>query len=38
MEAFEHVVKVFLEAKDYVVTSNVKFPVRRKTKKGGRSH
>lgn len=33
MEAFEQVVKVFLEAKGYVVTSNVKFPVRRKTKK-----
>jgi len=33
VEAFEQVVKVFLEAKDYVVTSNVKFPVRRKTKK-----
>jgi len=36
MEAFEHVVKVFLEAKGYVVTSNVKFPVRRKTKKAKR--
>ena len=33
MEAFEHIVKVFLEAEGYVVTSNVKFPVRRKTKK-----
>lgn len=33
MEAFEQVVKVFLEAKGYVVTSNAKFPVRRKTKK-----
>jgi len=33
MEAFENVVKVFLEAQDYVVTSNIKFPVRRKTKK-----
>jgi len=33
VEAFEQVVKVFLEAKGYVVTSNVKFPVRRKTKK-----
>jgi hypothetical protein len=33
VEAFEQVVKVFLEAKGYIVTSNVKFPVRRKTKK-----
>jgi hypothetical protein len=33
VEAFEQVVKVFLEAKGYVVTSNVKFPVRRKTKR-----
>lgn len=33
MEAFEQVVKVFLEANGYIVTSNVKFPVRRKTKK-----
>ncbi len=33
MEAFEQVVKVFLEAKGYIVTSNVKFSVRRKTKK-----
>ena len=33
MEAFEHVVKVFLEAKGYVVTTGVKFPVRRRTRK-----
>ena len=33
MEAFEQVIKVFLEAKGYVVTTNVKFPVRRKTRK-----
>ena len=33
MEGFEHVVKVMLERKGYVVTSNVKFPVRRKTRK-----
>ena len=33
MEAFEHVVKVFLEDQGYVVTNNVKFPIRRKTAK-----
>lgn len=33
MEAFEHIVKVFLEFQGYVVTTNIKFPVRRKTKK-----
>lgn len=33
VEAFEHIVKVFLESQGYVVTTNVKFPVRRKTKK-----
>ena len=33
MEAFEHIVKVFLESQGYIVTTNVKFPVRRKTKK-----
>ena len=33
MEAFEHIVKVFLESQGYVVTTNVKFPVKRKTKK-----
>lgn len=33
MEAFEHLVKVYLEAQGYVVTSNVKFPVKKKTKK-----
>lgn len=36
MEAFESLVKVALEAEDYVVTSNVKFPVTRETRK--RSH
>ena len=34
MEAFEHLVKVMLESQGYVVTTNVKFPVRRKTKNG----
>jgi hypothetical protein len=33
MEAFEEVVKVFLEQQNYVVTGNVKFPVRKRTKK-----
>jgi hypothetical protein len=33
VEAFEHLVKVYLETQGYIVTSNVKFPVRRKTKK-----
>jgi hypothetical protein len=33
MEAFEHVVKVHLEAKGYVVTSGVKFPICRTIKK-----
>lgn len=33
MEAFEYIVKVFLEDQGYVVTGNVKFPVRRKTRK-----
>jgi hypothetical protein len=33
MEAFEQVVKVFLEDKNYIVTTNVKFPIRRKTRK-----
>ena len=36
MEAFEHVVKVHLEVQGYVVTTNVKFPVRRKTLKAAR--
>lgn len=31
MEAFEHVVKVYLEHQGYVVTNNVKFYVRRQT-------
>jgi hypothetical protein len=33
MEGFEHLVKVALEAEGYVVTSNLKFPVRRRTSK-----
>ncbi len=33
MEAFEHVAKVFLESQGYAVSTNVKFPVRRRTKK-----
>jgi hypothetical protein len=33
MEAFEHIVKVFLESQGYVVTTNIKFPVQRRTKK-----
>ena len=36
MEAFEQVVKVFLENRGYIVANNVKFPVRRKTKKAER--
>ena len=34
MEAFEHLVKVMLETKGYVVTTNVKFPATIKTKNG----
>lgn len=33
MEAFEHVVKVYLEDRGYVVTSGVKFPVARQTRR-----
>ena len=33
MEAFEHIVKVFLEGEGYAVTTNLKFPVRRQTRK-----
>lgn len=33
MESFEHLCKVALEAEDFVVTSNVKFFVRRQTRK-----
>ena len=33
MEAFEHVAKVYLESRGYAVSTNVKFPVRRRTKK-----
>jgi hypothetical protein len=36
MESFEHLCKVALESEGYVVTSNVKFPVRRLTKKQAR--
>lgn len=33
MEAFEHVARVFLESQGYVVSSNLKFPVTRPTRK-----
>ena len=33
MEGFEHLVKVALEADKYVVSGNLKFPVRMRTKK-----
>lgn len=33
MEGFEHVVKVAMESENFVVTSNVKFPVLRQTRK-----
>lgn len=33
MEAYEHVVKVMLEGEGYVVATNVKFPVRMRTRK-----
>lgn len=33
MEAFEHIVKVYLESQGYIATTNVKFPVRIRTKK-----
>lgn len=36
MESFEHLCKVALAAEKFVVTSNVKFPVRRRTKKTSR--
>ena len=35
MEAFEHIVKLSFEQAGYSVTSNVKFPVRRRTQKAG---
>jgi hypothetical protein len=35
MESFEHLCKVALEAEHFVVTGNVKFFVRRKTRKKG---
>ena len=37
MESFEHVCKVALEAEGFVVTTNVKFPVTRRTKKVSRA-
>lgn len=33
MESFEHLVKVFFEGHGFAVSTNVKFPVRRQTKK-----
>lgn len=33
MEAFEHVVKLYMESKGYLVSSNIKFAVRLKTRK-----
>jgi hypothetical protein len=36
VESFEHVCKVALEAEGFVVTTNVKFPVTRRTKKASR--
>lgn len=33
MEAFEHVVKVAMETEDLIVASNLKFPVKRQTRK-----
>jgi hypothetical protein len=36
MESFEHVCKVALEAEGFVVTTNVKFPVRRQTRRADR--
>lgn len=36
MQSFEHICKVALEADGFVVTSNIKFPVQRKTKKTNR--
>jgi hypothetical protein len=33
MEAFEHVVKSYMESQGYIVSSNVKFPVKLQTKK-----
>ena len=36
MEAFEHVVRVFLETQRFAVTSYVKFPIRKRVKKASR--
>lgn len=36
MQSFEHVCKVSLESENFIVTSNVKFPVRRKTRRKDR--
>ena len=33
MEAFEHVVKSYMESQDYIVSTNVKFPVKMRTRK-----
>lgn len=33
MEAFEHIAKIFLESEGYAVSTNVKFPVRIRTRK-----
>ncbi len=33
MESFEHLCKVALEAEGFAVTSNAKFPVRRRTRR-----
>ena len=38
MEAFEHLVKVYLETQHYVVTSNIKFPVAKMTRTGPQTH
>lgn len=37
MEAFEHIAKVALETEGFVVTTNIKFSVKRLTKKQGRA-
>jgi hypothetical protein len=33
MQAYEHICKIAMEQEGFVVTSNVKFPVKRKTRK-----
>lgn len=37
MEAFEHVVNVYLQTQGYAVTTNVKFPVRQRTRRRDRA-